>query len=63
MSSDYKYDLQMQAEALAEVKYGVDFYSLSSELQDEVYNQASSSYWDSMYDAADNSRKASRENS
>ena len=44
--ADYKYDIQVLAEELAEAKYGKDYYDLSDEQQTEVYEQAMQAYHD-----------------
>jgi len=42
--SDYKYEVQMIAEELAESLYHDEFYSLPDHLRDEVYNDAMKEY-------------------
>jgi hypothetical protein len=44
MSSDYKYDMQMIAEELAEERYGKDFYDLPDEVQYRLYDEAMNQY-------------------
>ncbi|HEY1209170.1 MAG TPA: hypothetical protein VGE85_07365 [Terracidiphilus sp.] len=61
MSSDYKYATQIRAEELAEEEFGADFYSLPAATQDKLFSRAEASYWDDLFDAADNARKAARE--
>lgn len=50
---DYKHDIQLMAEELALSRYGLDFYSLGSPRQQEVFADASVAYWDKVADAAD----------
>jgi hypothetical protein len=38
--SDYKYEIQMIAEEIAEDEYGKDYHSLTDELQCAVYSRA-----------------------
>ena len=61
MSSDYKYDMQMIAEELAEERYGKDFYELPSEVQYATFNEAVQEYANRMADRGDYLRKAARE--
>ena len=61
MSSDYKYDMQMIAEDLAEERYGKDFYELSPDLRYECFNDAVREYSNRMADRGDYLRKAQRE--
>ena len=51
--SDYKYDIQLMAESLALERYGLDFYSLGSPRQQQVFADASVAYWDRVASAAD----------
>lgn len=44
--NDYKYEIQILAEELAEVKFNKDFYDLTDEQQSEVYEQAIKVYHD-----------------
>jgi hypothetical protein len=53
MSGDYKWDIQVRAEQIAEDEHGCDFYDLSDELQDKVYQQATEGYADSLAFRAD----------
>ena len=61
MSGDYKYDIQMIAEGIAQERYDKDFYDLSDGQQYEVYTDAQSRYFDRAADRADYWRKAQRE--
>ena len=61
MSGDYKYDMQLIAEQIAEDEYGKDFYELSNELQYQVYTRAEREYVERACDRADYARKAQRE--
>ena len=62
-SGDYKYDMQMIAEELAEERYGREFYDLPKNLQYETFSEAMQAYSDRLADRADYLRKAERENS
>jgi hypothetical protein len=62
MSGDYKWDMQLIAEDLAQTLYGKDFYDLDGPTQYTVYNQAIVMYTERMADRADYLRKAEREN-
>lgn len=62
MSGDYKWDMQVIAEELAEKLYGKDFYDLPADAQYAVYNQAIQTYTERLCDRADYLRKAAREN-
>ncbi len=61
-SGDYKYDMQMIAEELAENRYGKDFYDLDDDTQYAVFNEAMGEYSDRMADMGDYLRKAQKEN-
>jgi hypothetical protein len=61
MSGDYKYDIQMIAEELAQEKYEKEFYDLTSDQQYEVYTLANQHYIERLCDRADYLRKAQRE--
>jgi hypothetical protein len=52
MSSDYKYDIQLKAEEMAEEQFDVDFYKLSPFLRDRVYRIATQEYWDNKADSS-----------
>jgi hypothetical protein len=39
--SDYKYEMQMRAEELAEMETGMDFYDLPASKQDALFSRAS----------------------
>jgi hypothetical protein len=60
MSSDYKWDIQMRAEELAEAQ-GEDFYSASSDRQDAIYRQATDQWRDAAMAAADAAHDRERE--
>ena len=59
--SDYKFDMQLIAEQIAENRYGRDFYELPIELQIEVFGEATQEWSDRQADRADFLRKAERE--
>jgi hypothetical protein len=61
LSDDYKYDMQVMAEELAEERFGRDFYSLSDEMQYAIYREAQGNYTDRLADRADFLRKSERE--
>jgi hypothetical protein len=61
MSSDYKWDIQVIAERLADERYQSDFYDLNEARQQEVYTEAMSLWSDALADHADYMRKAERE--
>jgi len=44
MSGDYKYDMQMIAEELAEERFGKDFYELPQETQFQLFDEAMAQY-------------------
>lgn len=46
IGKDYKYEIQLLAEEMAQEIYGLDFYDLSGEEQIKVYSDASLEYWD-----------------
>ena len=53
MSGDYKWDIQVRAEQIAEDEHGTDFYSLTEAQQETVYKQATEGYADSQAARAD----------
>ncbi len=53
MISDYKYDMQMRAEEIAEEE-GTEFYALSSDKQDVIFNKAKEWWIDVQLCRADN---------
>lgn len=55
--NDYKYQIQQFAERIAGEIYGCDFYELSAQLQEEVYEQATEMYKDEYYDIIDMTRE------
>jgi hypothetical protein len=61
MSGDYKWDMQVIAEELAEKLYGKDFYDLDRNTQYAVYTQATQQYVERLCDRGDYLRKAKRE--
>lgn len=61
MSGDYKYDIQMIAEDLAQEKYGKGFYDCTDDQQYELYTVAMETWRDRLCDQADYLRKAQRE--
>lgn len=61
MSGDYKWDMQMIAEELAQSRHGKDFYDLDSDTQYALFTEASRQYVERMCDHADYLRKAERE--
>jgi hypothetical protein len=60
-SGDYKYDMQVMAEDLAEAEYGDAFYNLSKEKQHECFTRAMSGYYDRIADMADYLRDVEKE--
>jgi hypothetical protein len=60
MSSDYKWDIQMRAEELAEEE-GVEFYHLPSNRQDAIYRQATDDWRDAAMAAADAAHDRAKE--
>ena len=46
MSRDYKNDIQILAEDLAQEQYERGFYELTDDQQYEVYTRAGEQYWD-----------------
>ena len=62
MSDDYKYDMQMIAEEIAQAWYNTDFYRLSDDAQYQVYTAAEEKYRERICDRSDYLRKAEREN-
>jgi len=44
MSGDYKYDMQMIAEELAEERFGKDFYDLPQDVQFQLFEEAMGQY-------------------
>ena len=61
MSSDYKYDIQMKAEEIAEEEFGTEFYSLPQDVQMQVYQRGMDVWRDDQCARADYLRKAERE--
>lgn len=62
MSGDYKYEMQLRAEEIAEQKYGCEYYDLSHERRTEVFTQAMHDWNNDRADRADfilDSRKSS----
>ena len=53
---DYKEAYQLHAEELAQERYGMDFYDLSSELQSAIYDEAMRQVTDNWYAVADQMR-------
>ena len=53
MSSDYKYEMQMIAEDLAEQKYGREFYNLPKDTQYQIFLQAEEVWMDKAITAAE----------
>lgn len=58
---DYKWEMQLIAEEIAEQRYQKDFYDLPTDLQMEVYGDATVTYTERLCDAADYHRHAERE--
>ena len=50
---DYKYEIQMLAEEKAEEIHGTDFYSLSQDKQNRIYQQSSVSWLEKQYAKAE----------
>ena len=61
MSGDYKWDIQMIAEEIAEKQFGCDFYDLSPETQYSTYKNAQEEYASRLADKADQLRDEERE--
>lgn len=61
MSEDYKWDMQVIAEELADKLYGKDFYDLDKDTQYAIYQRATVQYVERLADRADYLRKAERE--
>jgi hypothetical protein len=61
VTGDYKYEMQLIAEQIAEDEYGKDFYELSQDLQYQVFTRAEREYVERACDRADYLRKAERE--
>ena len=53
MSTDYKYDIAMEAEAIAENEYGMDFYKLPASIQSKVYERGMDAWRDKQLSRAD----------
>ena len=45
---DYKYEIQLIAEEIAQDQYGLDFYELLPKVQNEVYEDALEEYKERM---------------
>lgn len=50
---DYKDAIQAEADRIADERYGEDFYHLSPEIQDTVYNEAQAVVWDNYASRGD----------
>lgn len=63
MSSDYKYEAQVRAEELAEQEHGenVDFYSLSTDEQNRLYQEGLDIVYERMAARADWLRDRAKE--
>lgn len=61
MRGDYKYEMQMRAEELAD-EMGVDYYDLPQNKQYELYEQAREGWIEARLAQADLARKRVREN-
>ncbi len=61
MSGDYKYDMQMIAEEIAQEEYGEDFYDLPSDLQHQVFLRAEDRWVDRAASGADYLNDLARE--
>ena len=53
MSGDYKYEMQMLAEAAAEEEYGMDFYDLPEDVRHKVFSAAEETYFENRAHEAD----------
>lgn len=62
MGGDYKYEMQLLAEEIAEQRYGKEFYELTDDQQYECFMAGSREWCDRMADKGDNLRKAAMEN-
>jgi hypothetical protein len=47
--SDYKYDIQLLAETIAEEELGKDYWALPDEMQTTVFKLAEERYWERRY--------------
>lgn len=61
MSGDYKYEMQLLAEEIAEQRYGKEFYDLTADQQYECFTAGSDKWVEQRCDQADYLRKAARE--
>ena len=59
--SDYKYEMQLIAEQLAEEKHGKDFSELPSSIQDALYREALDDWHDERADRAETARDSARD--
>jgi hypothetical protein len=59
--SDYKWQMQMRAEEIAQDRYEKDFYDLPESVQYEVFTEAMEGVTDGYVSRGDALRKASRE--
>ena len=53
MSGDYKYEMQMRAEEIAEERYGVEFYELPADKQSAIFREAMYDWSDAQASRAD----------
>jgi hypothetical protein len=53
----YKDDIQVHADEIAWAKYGKDFYDLTEEQQDKVYEEAQELYFDYLFSQADSMKE------
>lgn len=51
--NDYKYGIQLRAEKIAEMEYGIDYYCLDQQTQHDVYLRAEVSYAEDMMSLAE----------
>ena len=51
--SDYKYEIQLKAEQLAEEHFGKDFSELTSEQKYKIFTEASIDWTESQYEKVD----------
>lgn len=61
MATDYKWEMQIIAEELAETLHGKDFYELDQDTQYAVYTKAMQSWSERQCDRADYLRDVEKE--
>jgi len=61
MSGDYKYEMQMRAEEIAEERFSCDFYDLPQDRQYAVFKEAMEDWTEALYAKADFLNDAAKE--